>query len=74
MLPMAGKVDSREYLWLVDSLKGIQIYDTNYKKISYFGRLETRKEMLRHPVDIDFSSSGMIYVVDKETKSVSVFN
>jgi len=74
MLPVAGKVDSKENLWLVDSLKGIQIYDSKYKKISYFGRLETRKEMLRHPVDIDFSLSGMIYVVDKETKSVSVFN
>ncbi len=73
ILPVAGKVDSQENLWLVDSLKGIQIYDANYKKFSYFGRLETRKEMLRHPVDIDFSLSGMIYVVDKETKSVSVF-
>ncbi len=74
MLPVAGKVDSQENLWLVDSLKGIQIYDAHYKKISYFGRLETRRKMLRHPVDIDFSLSGMIYVVDKETKSVSVFN
>ncbi len=74
MLPTAGKVDRDGNLWLVDSLMGIQIYDAHYKKISFFGKLESHKEMLRHPVDIDFTLNGMIYVVDKETKSVKVFN
>jgi DNA-binding beta-propeller fold protein YncE len=74
MLPTAGKVDREENLWLVDSLKSVEIYAPDYKKISSFGRLESAKEMLHHPVDIDFSSSGMIYIVDKDRKSVSVFN
>ncbi|VAW35727.1 hypothetical protein MNBD_DELTA02-1172 [hydrothermal vent metagenome] len=74
MLPTAGKVDVAGNLWLVDSLMGIQIYDPDHKKISFFGKLESHKEMLRHPVDIDFTLNGMIYVVDKETKSVKIFN
>lgn len=74
MLPTAGKVDIEENLWLVDSLKGVEIYGPDYKKISSFGKIESPKEMLRHPVDIDFSLSGMIYIVDKEKQSVSVFN
>lgn len=72
-LPSSAKVDPEGNLWVVDSLRGVTIYDENAKKIGSFGGDGTRSERLEFPVDIDFDSSGMVYIIDKERKRLGVF-
>ncbi len=73
VLPTAAKVDPFGNLWVVDSLRGVSIYDKEGNKINAFGWAGPVYERLLFPVDIDFDGRGMIYFVDKENKRISVF-
>ena len=72
-LPTSAKVDSSGNLWVVDSLKGVVVYDRDWKKAAFFGRGGASVDRLDFPVDVDFDGEGMIYIVDKERKSLRVF-
>src|SRR3990172_1161887 len=72
-LPVSAKVDSSGNLWIADSLKGIIVYDRDGKKAAAFGRGGASFDRLDFPVDVDFGSDGMIYIVDKERKGLRVF-
>ncbi|MBI5560640.1 MAG: hypothetical protein HY883_05140 [Deltaproteobacteria bacterium] len=77
-LPSSAKVDPGGNLWVVDSLKGIIIYGFDGgkiggRKIGAFGQEGPSGGTLEFPVDIDFSSDGMIYIIDKEGKRLVVF-
>ena len=72
-LPVSAKVDESGNLWIADSLKGIIVYDRDGKKAAAFGRGGASFDRLDFPVDVDFGSDGMIYIVDKERKGLRVF-
>jgi len=72
-LPVSAKVDPSGNLWIADSLKGVIIYDRDGKKAAAFGRGGASFDRLDFPVDVDFGGDGMIYIVDKERKSLRVF-
>jgi DNA-binding beta-propeller fold protein YncE len=72
-LPSTLKEDPEGNLWVVDSLRGIVIFDKKSKKIASFGRTGPKREILFFPTDIDFNPNGMIYILDKEAKRVAVF-
>ncbi len=72
-LPVSIKVDGAGNMWIADSIKGVVIYDKNARKINVFGWMGPASHRLRIPVDIDLGSEGMIYLIDKDKKRVSVF-
>ena len=72
-LPTAAKVDKNGLLWLVDSLKGIIIYEPNGKEVTRFVEYGKEKGQVVFPVDIDFDKGNMVYISEKGAKRVSVF-
>lgn len=72
-LPIAAKVDRYGLLWILDSIKGIVVYDEDYKAIARFGDFGAGKGQFLFPVDIDIDGQDMLYVVEKEGKKVNLF-
>ncbi len=72
-LPVGIKVDGAGNIWIADTIKGIVIYDKNGKKTGSFGYSGPFYQRLKLPVEIDLSNSGMIYLIDKGNKRISVF-
>ncbi len=72
-LPTSANVDQGGRLWLADPLKGVKVYDKDFKEISYFGADPPAREMISFAFDIDFGRDGMVYIVDKNRGRVSVF-
>ena len=72
-LPVRGKVDDEDNLWLVDSLRGVVVYNKEGQSLAEFGGSPPAREMLKFPIDIDFSGENMVYILEKERKRVSVF-
>ncbi len=72
-LPVAGRVDREDNLWLVDSLRGIIVYTQEGKRIMEFGGGPPLRELLEFPIDIDFSDDNVIYILEKGRKRISVF-
>ncbi len=74
-LPVTGLVDSDKNLWLVDSLRGILVYNSEDKKINNFGQYEIQgvRKVLQFPIDIDFGMQNEVYILEKSLKQVSIF-
>ncbi len=72
-LPIAAKVDRYGLLWILDSIKGIVVYDADYKAIARFGDFGAGKGQFLFPVDIDIDGQDMLYIVEKEGKKVNIF-
>lgn len=73
-LPSAAKVAPDGNVWVVDSLRGVYIYDRNGARLASFDEeVYQKKGRLLFQVDIDFDDSGMIYILDREKKRLSVF-
>ena len=72
-LPTAAKVDKNGRLWLIDSLRGIVIYDPGGKEVARFSEYGKTKGQVFFPVDINFDKGDMVYIADKGAKRISVF-
>jgi DNA-binding beta-propeller fold protein YncE len=72
-LPSSAKVDKQGRLWIADALRGVFIYDKNFKRIGGFGWFGPVKGALVFPVDIDFDGKNSVYILEKANKRVSVF-
>jgi DNA-binding beta-propeller fold protein YncE len=72
-LPTSAKVDDEGRLWIADALRGVFIYDKDFKRIGGFGWLGLPEGFLFFPVDIDFDGENRVYVLEKGNKRVSVF-
>ncbi|MFZ3072238.1 MAG: hypothetical protein WA162_03230, partial [Thermodesulfobacteriota bacterium] len=72
-LPTAGKVDAQGNLWLVDAQKGIIVFDRNLNEVFRLEFLiKPEFSLLNFPTDIDFDGKGMVYIMEKGAKVVSV--
>ncbi len=72
-LPVAGRVDEEENLWLVDSLRGVMVYTPEGKRIMEFGGSPPLRELLEFPIDIDFFGNNVVYILEKGKKRIGVF-
>ena len=72
-LPIAAKVDSRGLLWLLDALKGIVVYNEEGIEVRRFSVSGVLKEELDFPVDIDIGDDDRLYIADKGSKKIIVF-
>lgn len=72
-LPISATVDRQGYLWLLDALKGIIVYDEKGAELTRFRVSGQSKAELQFPVEIDIDDEDMLYVVDKGSKRVVVF-
>lgn len=72
-LPTFAMVDKDGLLWLVDSLRGIVIYDQKGNKVSEFDEYGAAKGQLFFPIDIDFDMGSMVYIIEKGARRVSAF-
>lgn len=72
-LPTAATVDKDGLLWLVDSLRGIVIYEPSGRQVARFDQYGDAKGEIFFPVDIDFDAGDMVYITEKGAKRVSVF-
>ena len=73
-LPSSAKVDDKGRLWLIDTLKGIVVYDRDGKELIRFGKYGASQGNLLFPVDIDFGRDNRMYIVEKERKRISIFD
>ena len=72
-LPTNAMIDRGGVLWLVDSLRGIPVYKEDGIKLFQLGEYGAEKWQLSFPMDIDFDKGNMVYIVNKGSKSISVF-
>lgn len=72
-LPIAAKVDKYGFLWLLDAIKGVVVFDQEGKAVGRFGDYGPARGQIFFPVDIDIDNEDMLYIVEKEAKRVSVF-
>lgn len=72
-LPISATVDKLGYLWLLDALKGIIVYDEKGAEVTRFRVSGLSEAELQFPVEIDIDDEDLLYVVDKGSKRVVVF-
>ncbi len=73
-IPIAAKVDRLDNLWVLDSIKGIIVYNKEGYEISRVVMpAGTVEGQLFFPVDFDIDANDMLYVAEKGAKRVSVF-
>lgn len=73
-MPIAAKVDRLDNLWILDSIKGIIVYNKDGHEISRVVMpAGTVEGQLFFPVDFDIDADDMLYVAEKGAKRVSVF-
>lgn len=72
-LPIAAKVDRLDNLWILDAIKGIIVYNSDWREISRVSISGTVEGQLFFPVDFDIDANDMLYVAEKGAKRVSVF-
>lgn len=72
-LPIAAKVDSRGLLWLLDALRGIVVYNEDGVELSRFLVSGVQRGELNFPVDMDIDDDDRLYIADKGSKKVIVF-
>lgn len=73
-IPIAAKVDRLENLWVLDSIKGIIVYNKEGYEVSRVVMpAGTVEGQLFFPVDFDIDANDMLYVAEKGAKRVSVF-
>lgn len=72
-LPTTAMIDKEGLLWILDSQRGIVVYDKDYKFVARLGEYGPGKWQLFFPTDIDFDKGNMVYIANKGAKRVSVF-
>lgn len=72
-LPTSAAVGKDGLLWLVDSLRGIAVYDKDGRQLAQLGDYGTEKWQINFPAAIDFDKGNMLYIANKGAKRVSVF-
>lgn len=72
-LPVAARIDKNGLLWLVDSLKGIIVYDKDGGQIARFGDYGTERWQVNFPMAIDFYEDNMVYVANQGSRWIGVF-
>lgn len=72
-LPTNAAIGSGGLLWVVDSLKGASVYKNDGIKLFQFGEYGPEKWRLFFPMDIDFDTGNMVYIVNRGSKNISVF-
>lgn len=72
-LPAGGRVDVEGRFWLVDALRGVVIFSKDSVELSRVGTRGKNLGSLNFPVDIDFDGEGVIYIVEKAGKRISIF-
>lgn len=72
-LPISATVDRQGYLWLLDALRGVIVYDEKGAEVTRFRVSGPSKDELLFPVEIDIDDEDRLYAVDKGSKRVVVF-
>ena len=72
-LPISAKIDRLGFLWLLDALKGIVVYNEKGVEVNRFHVSGRKEGELNFPVEIDIDDEDRLYIVDKGAKRVTVF-
>lgn len=72
-LPTNAAIGSGGLLWVVDSLKGVSVYKDDGIKLFQLGESGPPQWRLFFPMDIDFDTGNMVYIVNRGSKNISVF-
>lgn len=72
-MPISAKVDRLGFLWLLDAIAGIIVYNEKGAAVARFHPMGPSKGQLVFPVAIDIDDDDRLYVVEKGAKRVTVF-
>lgn len=72
-LPLTAKIDNFGYLWILDALRGIIVYNDEHVEIARFNILGESHGQLFFPIDMAFGDDNKLYVVEKKKKRISVY-